>query len=121
MQFDCLGVFPYSLEEGTPAFDLPDRVDAQIAQDRADILMRQQADVSAKKKEAFVGRTLTVLCEGYDVVAESYFGRSAYDAPDIDGKVYFTSPARMKYEEGTLVSVKITEAMDYDLVGTAVL
>ncbi len=121
VQFDCLGVFPYSLEEGTPAYDLPDRVDAQTAQDRADILMRQQADVSAAKKEAFVGRTLSVLCEGYDVVAESYFGRSAYDAPDIDGKVYFTSPAGVKYEEGNFVSVKITEAMDYDLVGTAVL
>ena len=121
MQFDCLGVFPYSLEEGTPAYDLPNRVDAQTAQDRADILMRQQADISAAKKEAFVGRTLTVLCEGYDVVAESYFGRSAYDAPDIDGKVYFTSPSRMKFEEGTFVSVKITEALDYDLVGTSVL
>ena len=121
MKFDCLGVFPYSREEGTPAFDLPDQVDAQVAQDRADILMRQQADVSAAWKESFVGRTLTVLCEGYDVVSEAYVGRTKYDAPDIDGKIWFTSPGGVKYEAGTFVTVTVTEAMDYDLVGEAAL
>ena len=121
MKFDCLGVFPYSREEGTPAFDMPDQVDAQVAQDRADILMRQQADVSAAWKESFVGRTLTVLCEGYDVVSESYVGRTMYDAPDIDGKIFFTSPAGVKYEAGTFVTVTVTEAMEYDLVGEAAL
>ncbi len=119
--FDCLGVFPYSREEGTPAYDLPDQVDPQVAQDRADILMRTQADISARFKESFVGRTLTVLVEGYDAVSETYFGRSAYDAPDIDGKVYFTSPAGVKCTEGQFTSVKITEAMDYDLIGVTVL
>jgi len=119
MRFDCLGVFPYSREEGTPACDLPDQIDAETAQARADILMRQQADVSAAYKQSFVGKTMTVLCEGFDVVAESYFGRTAYDAPEIDGKVYFTSPGGVKFEEGTFVTVKITEAMDYDLVGVA--
>ena len=121
LRFDCLGVFPYSLEEGTPAFQLPDRIDPQIAEDRADILMRQQADISAARKQSFVGKALTVLVEGFDVVAESYFGRSAYDAPEIDGKVYFTSPAGLKFEEGSFVTVTITEALDYDLVGVAVM
>ncbi len=121
MKFDCLGVFPYSREEGTPAFDLPDQVDAQVAQDRADIVMRQQAEISAAWKESFVGRTLTVLCEGYDVVSEAYVGRTKYDAPDIDGKIWFTSPGGVKYEAGTFVTVTVTEAMDYDLVGEAAL
>ncbi len=119
LRFDCLGVFPYSREEGTPAYDLPDQIDSETAQARADILMRQQADVSAAYKQSFVGKTMTVLCEGFDVVAESYFGRTAYDAPEIDGKVYFTSPGGVKFEEGAFVTVKITEAMDYDLVGVA--
>ena len=119
MRFDCLGVFPYSREEGTPAYALPDQIDGETAQTRADILMRQQADISAAYKQSFVGKTMTVLCEGFDVVAESYFGRTAYDAPEIDGKVYFTSPGGVKFEEGAFVTVKITEAMDYDLVGVA--
>lgn len=120
-KFECVGVFPYSREEGTPAYDMPDQVDAQIAQDRADILMRTQAEISENWKESFVGKTEHVLCEGYDVVAEAYFGRTRCDAPEIDGKVYFTSPAGTKYEEGEMVDVKITAAMDYDLVGETVL
>ena len=120
-KFECVGVFPYSREEGTPAYDMPDQVDAQIAQDRADILMRTQAEISENWKESFVGKTEHVLCEGYDVVAEAYFGRTRCDAPEIDGKVYFTSPAGTKYEEGEMVDVKITAAMDYDLVGETIL
>lgn len=118
--FECLGVFPYSREEGTPAYDMPDQVDAQTAQDRADILMRMQADISERYKNTFVGKTVHVLCEGFDVVAEAYYGRTEYDAPEIDGKVYFTSPAGHKYSEGEFVDVKITEAMDYDLVGETI-
>ena len=117
MKFECLGVFPYSPEEGTAAYDMPDRPDAQVAQDRADIIMRTQAPISERWRRRFVGRTLRVLCEGYDVVAESYWGRTQYDAPEIDGKVWFTSPAGHKYTEGEMLDVKITDSMDYDLVG----
>ena len=120
-KFECVGVFPYSREEGTPAYDMPDQIDAQIAQNRADILMATQAEISENWKQSFVGKTEHVLCEGYDVVAEAYFGRTRYDAPEIDGKVYFTSPAGTKYEEGEMVDVKITAAMDYDLVGETIL
>lgn len=120
-KFECVGVFPYSREEGTPAYDMPDQIDAQIAQNRADILMRTQAEISENWKQSFVGKTEHVLCEGYDVVAEAYFGRTRFDAPEIDGKVYFTSPAGTKYEEGEMVDVKITAAMDYDLVGETIL
>ncbi len=121
MKFECLGVFPYSREEGTPAFDMPDQIDSQTAQDRADILMRSQAEISEKVKQKFVGKTVHVLCEGFDVVSEAFFGRTQYDAPEIDGKVYFTSPAGTKFAEGEFVDVKITDAMDYDLVGETVL
>ena len=120
-KFECVGVFPYSREEGTPAYDMPDQIDAQIAQNRADILMATQAEISENWKQSFVGKTEHILCEGYDVVAEAYFGRTRCDAPEIDGKVYFTSPAGTKYEEGEMVDVKITAAMDYDLVGETIL
>ena len=65
-----------------------------------------------------VGKTLTVLCEGYDPVAGTHFGRSEADAPDIDGKIYFR--AAEKIPAGEFVQVKVTEAMDYDLVGDAI-
>ena len=120
-RFECLGVFPFSPEEGTAAYTMPDPVDAQTAQDRADIVMRTQAVISEAAKRRCIGKTLRVLCEGYDVVAESYYGRTQYDAPEIDGKVYFTSPAGTKFAEGSFVEVKITESMDYDLVGETIL
>ena len=58
------------------------------------------------------------MCEGYDVVAETYYGRAYSDAPDIDGKIFFTS--KKKIAPGEFVNVKITEAVDYDLSGTTV-
>ena len=64
-----------------------------------------------------VGKVITVLCEGYDPVSEAYFGRSEADAPEIDGKVYFTSVT--KHPEGEFVKVEITEILDYDLIGEA--
>ncbi len=120
-RFECLGVFPFSPEEGTAAYDMPDPIDAQTAQDRADIVMRTQAEISEEAKRRFVGKTVRVLGEGYDVVAEAYYGRTEYDAPEIDGKVYFTSPSGAKWSEGEFVEVRVTESMDYDLVGESVL
>lgn len=66
----------------------------------------------------FIGKELKVICEGYDQVSECFFGRSYADAPDIDGKVYFTSSKRVG--EGEFVNVKITEVLDYDLLGKLV-
>ena len=114
-RFDRFGAFPYSREEGTPAADYPDQIDEKVKQKRYDILMATQLDVSAELQKKKIGSTLTVLCEGYDVVAGTHYGRSESDAPDIDGKVYFSAPSRVP--EGTFVSVKITDALDYDLVG----
>ena len=120
-RFERFGAFTYSREENTPAYDFEDQIDEQIKQDRYDILMRHQLSVSEEIGRSKVGSTLTVLCEDFDPVSGSWVGRSYMDAPDVDGKVFFTSPAGTKFKPGEFVSVKITEALDYDLVGESVL
>ena len=82
-------------------------------------VMKEQLKISEAFNRRRIGQTLRVLVEGFDAVSEAYFGRSEADAPDIDGKVYFVS--KNKYAEGSFVNVKITEALDYDLVGDVVL
>lgn len=117
-KFDRLGAFVYSREEDTAAYDLPDQIDAQLKQDRYDKIMRIQLGVSEKRNKAFIGKRLKVLCEGYDVPSGVYTGRSACDAPDVDGRVFFSS--EKKIPAGQFVEVEITECMDYDLVGRAI-
>ena len=119
-RFDRFGAFTYSAEEGTLAAEFDGQIDEQIKQDRYDVLMQTQLTVAEELGAAKVGSVQTVLCDGYDTVAEVYYGRSYADAPDVDGKVYFTSPRR-KINTGAFVQVKITEAMDYDLVGEGIL
>lgn len=114
-RFDKLGAFTYSREEDTEAYDMDGQVDEDVKALRYDVIMRTQVDISAARLQRLVGSEMEVFCEGFDPVAETHFGRSRCDAPDIDGKVYFTSDRRV--EEGELVNVLITEAMDYDLVG----
>lgn len=116
-RFEHMGAFTYSREEGTPAYDFEDQIDEQVKQDRCDILMREQMHIDAARNEGLVHKTLKVLCEDYDVVSETYFGRSYMDAPEIDGKVFFT--AKKKLKPGTFVTVKIDYAEDYDLIGHA--
>ena len=80
--------------------------------------MREQRAVSSELNEKMIGKTLTVLCEGFDPVSESYYGRSASDAPDIDTKVFFTNElGKKRVREGEFVRIKIDEILDYDLVG----
>lgn len=117
-RFEHFGAFTYSREEGTPAYKLPDQIDEQVKQDRYDILMRMQTDLHDEIAAGYVGKTVEVLCEGYDVVAETHYGRRANDAPEIDGKIYFSAPKKQK--AGSFVQVRITEAMDYDLYGEMV-
>lgn len=114
-KFEKFGCFPYSREEGTPAAALPDQIDEQVKQDRADRLMQMQLDIVTAQNEKMVGKKLTVLCEGFDPVSEMHFGRAATDAPEIDGKLFFAAARRV--EPGTFVKVRITEVQDYDLVG----
>ncbi len=114
-QFERLGCFAYSAEEGTPAADLPDQVPEKVKCRRRDIVMEEQSRISDRHNEAMVGKTLTVLVESFDKYAECWFGRSEADAPDIDGKVFFIATKRV--QPGDLVQVTITDTMDWDLIG----
>ena len=114
-KFDRFGAFTYSEEEGTAAVLLDGKVDPQTKQDRYDILMQTQLTVAEEQSALAVGKEYTVICDGFDTVAEVYYGRSYADAPDVDGRVYFTSD--VKISRGDFVTVKITEALDYDLIG----
>ena len=114
-EFDRFGAFTYSEEEGTAAVELDGKVDEQTKQDRYDVLMQTQLTVIEQKSREKIGNTYTVICDGFDTVAEVYYGRSYADAPDVDGRVYFTSDK--KVNKGDFVQIKITEALDYDLVG----
>ena len=81
-----------------------------------DIVMEEQTRISDAYNQAQVGKTIPVLVESYDRYAECWFGRSEGDAPDIDGKVFFSCP-RGAVQPGRLVQVNITDAMDWDLMG----
>lgn len=118
-KFDRVGVFTYSREEDTPAYDFPDQIDEQLKIDRQDILMREQLDINEENNKKMIGKTITVLCEDFDPVSEAHFGRSANDAPEIDGKVYFKSEVRIA--PGSFVEVKVREVVDYDLYGIAII
>lgn len=116
MRFDRLGCFAYSQEEGTKAAEMPDQLDEETKQRRADVIMEQQQIIMAQNNEKMIGKTIEVVTEGFDRYGECYFGRSAADAPDIDGKIFFRSPER-KLTSGSFVKVNITETLDYDLIG----
>ena len=118
-EFDRLGAFPYSPEEGTPAATFEGQIDEQVKIDRADIIMQTQYSIMEKKNEAMIGKTIRVLVEDFDPVSEMHFGRGDADAPEIDGKVYFS--ARRRVAPGSIVSVKIEDVLDYDLCGKALL
>ncbi len=117
VQFDKLGCFAYSQEEGTPAAELPDQIDEEVKARREEIIMESQSRIMEKKGAAYIGRTLEVLTEGFDRYAECWFGRSAMDAPDIDGKVFFTVSGK-KPRPGSFVQVKIEDCVDCDLFGS---
>ena len=119
MEFDRLGCFAYSEEEGTKAAEMEGQIDEEVRQHRADIIMEQQQIIMSHKNAAMIDKVIEVVTEGFDRYGECYFGRSAADAPDIDGKIFFTSPGR-KLVPGIFVKVKITEILDYDLIGEVV-
>ena len=103
VRFDRLGCFPYSAEEGTKAAEFPDQIEPEDAARRADIIMDSE---------------LEAVVEGFDRFGECWFGRTQNDAPDIDGKVFFTSEKPLKI--GEYVKIKITDTLDYDLIGEVI-
>ena len=107
------GVFPYSPEEGTPACSM-ERPDTETAERRCDLITELQSRIMDEFNESRIGTVQEVLAEGFDVVAECWYGRSYADSPDVDGKVFFTGK---DVQPGTFVRVRITEVLDGDLVG----
>lgn len=118
VRFDRLGCFPYSREEGTKAYDMPDQIDEETSAHRADIIMEQQMLISAENNEKLLGSKLTAVVEGFDRFGECYFGRTSLDAPDIDGKVFFSSERPLSV--GEYVEIEITDTLDYDLMGEVI-
>jgi ribosomal protein S12 methylthiotransferase len=122
VEFDRVGVFTYSDEEGTPAFELPGKVEPKIAERRRARLMKEQNRISRRLHKARVGETVQVLFEGESNESELLWqGRMETQAPDIDGCVLINEvPEDFEPVEGKLVSVLITGAQEYDLVGSIV-
>jgi ribosomal protein S12 methylthiotransferase len=118
IKFDRLGCFAYSEEEGTVAAEMSPQVPEKVRERRAEIIMEEQMTLMERANEKKVGQTITVVLEGADRLAECYFGRSEADAPDIDGKVFFTS--KQKHTMGDFIEVRVDEVCDYDLVGEEV-
>ena len=117
-KFERAGVFTYSREEDTPAYDFEDQIDEQTKQDRMDMLMSLQLEINEARNREMIGKIVNVICEDFDPVSEVHFGRSEADAPEIDGKVYFRSEHRIA--PGSFVKVKIRDVLDYDLIGRAI-
>lgn len=118
-KFEHLGAFTYSAEEGTPAAEFDGQIDEQTKQDRYDAVMSEQLAVTDGYNRSLVGKEVKLLVEGFDPVSDAYYGRSYADAPDVDGKIYFTAPAG-KYPIGEFTTVEIRDVLDYDLVADPV-
>jgi ribosomal protein S12 methylthiotransferase len=121
-QFDNVGVFTYSDEEGTPAFDLPDKVDAKTMKSRRTRLMKEQAKISKRKNKAKIGKTFPVLFEGLSQESDLLFqGRLEGQAQEIDGYILINDmPDGFEPKVGEIYNVQITEAHEYDLIGAII-
>lgn len=113
IRFDRLGVFTYSREEDTPAFQMEEQVDDEIKLKRQERIMLLQSDISLDNNQKMVGKVIKVFIEGIE--SNKYYGRSYKDAPEIDGNVFFSS--KEKHNPGEFTYVKIVEASEYDLIG----
>ncbi len=115
--FDRIGVFKYSPEEGTPAAKMTGQVPEKVKQERYDILYSVAQSISHLKNNNRIGQTVRVITEGVSEDGIFYYGRSYAEAPDSDGKIFFTSEEPL--EEGDIVEVELLIAEDYDMTGTA--
>ncbi len=116
-RFERLGVFPYSQEEDTPAYDMPDQIPAKVAEARVAELMQLQRSVMRSFHESLVGKTLPVIVDGYDAEAKRVVARTWADAPEVDGRVLLPKGCA---EPGAMLDVTITKAHDYELEGALV-
>lgn len=118
MKFDRLGVFAYSMEEGTKAAEFSDQIEEDIKQKRRDLIMKIQRRISKTNNHSKIGKIMKVLVEGKIIEEDVYVGRTYQDAPDIDGQVFIDYPGELI--SGDYVYVKIVKANDYDLIGEIV-
>ncbi len=117
MRFEKLGCFAYSQEEGTPAAEFDNQIDEDTKKCRQERVMQLQQEISDEINEALIGQTREVLAEGYDVYIRMWYGRSAAEAPEVDGKIFFTSDKEI--EPGEFIKVKLIDIADGELVGEA--
>ncbi|MBQ8884022.1 MAG: 30S ribosomal protein S12 methylthiotransferase RimO [Oscillospiraceae bacterium] len=115
MRFDRLGCFAYSREEGTPAYNFENQIDEDVKEKRAEIVMDEQTRIFYELNENKIGQVVEVVTEGFDRLAECYYGRSDTDAPEIDGKIFFTSDRKLAI--GEFVKVRYDDLLDLDLIG----
>ena len=115
VRFDRLGCFTYSAEDNTAAALFQNQIDEQTKVDRMEKLMEDQMTIAALKNEEKIGSVCEVLIEGWDDYIKCYFGRSKADAPEIDGKVFFTSKKPLVI--GDYVNVFVNDCLEYDLLG----
>ena len=118
VKFERLGVFTYSQEEGTPAYDYSDQIDEESKLERFNTLMSIQKDIAQVINRSFLGRTIEVLIDEKDESAEdSYIGRTEGDAPEVDGEVFVKGRG---LKPGDFVKVKIAGTLEYDLIGEVI-
>lgn len=117
IEFDRLGVFTFSPQEGTPAYDMEDQVEDEVKTRRGEVIMQDQYSIMEEKNNEKIGKTYKVVVEDYDGYSDSYTGRTYMDAPEIDGLVKFTSHKDL--DIGDFVDVEIFDIEDYDLIGEA--
>ncbi len=115
MEFDRLGVFTYSPEEDTPAAEMPDQIPEEVKEERQAELMELQQDIAFDQAEAMVGREVLVMIEGKVADENAYVGRTYKDAPNVDGLIFVNTEAELM--SGDFARVKVTGALEYDLIG----
>ncbi len=114
-EFFNAGFFAYSREEGTAAYKYPDQVDEKVKKARVKALYSTQRKISKANLKKYKNQTVAVTADGFDNESFLWYGRAYFNAPDIDGKVFFT--ADRDIEVGDTVNVKIVKTADYDLYG----
>lgn len=117
IEFDRLGVFTFSPQEGTPAYDMENQVEDDVKARRGEVIMQDQYSIMEEKNNEKIGKTYKAVVEEYDGYSDSYTGRTYMDAPEIDGLVKFTSHKDL--DIGDFVEVEIFDVEDYDLIGEA--
>ncbi len=117
IEFDRLGSFTYSDEDGTASYLLPDKVEESVAKERQQALMEQQSEISLQKNQQFIGKELTVLIDELDSVQNIYTGRTYRDAPEIDNEVIIQNAESKADLIGSMQRVKIIDATEYELYG----